>query len=378
MSLLLLPPPGGGSIDSGTTSLVVPPGSPYTAAVEYVLCDSESMERIGDMPQATARTLRLVWKGSGAATFVLDFDDDVAPYVSPITTCLKVIVDDVTYWSGPVWRREGGATTRKLAVSCVGWKQAQDKRTLHAARSYAAQYDHDVIEDLLDVVNAQDPVHPLRLDYAGEIGSDFQQRTRTYQVYQKLGAAINELENVEAGCDVIVDPDTKEVYAQAWDAWTDHPDMIFEALVDPQFSEDAEHFSNSFTATGTTGTAAGFFDDEDSINEYGRCDEVVALSDVADSTLLAAYAAEEVTVQSRGAIDPVARPLLAYNTLPSGASSDPQIFRDFNIGEGVRFSADFGLFAVDKQAVRVFALGLSFNENDDIKITEMQTSASST
>lgn len=374
MSLLLLYTGYGET--STTVPFVVAPLPVPRVNVEYVLCDSLTMDRLGDMPSATARSLRLVWKGAGSAAFSLDFSDDMASFVSPITTCLKVIVDDVTVWSGPVWTRQGSASTRKLVVNCVGWLQAADKRELHAPVAYT-EYDYQIASDLTDVINAQDPVHPLRLDYAGQIGSTFQTRTRSYQRGQKYGAALLELSTIEAGYDLVVDYDTKQLYAQATDAWEDHPDLVFERLADPSFLESAEHFTNSLTATGTSSATPGFAEDDASIAVYGRCDDTQALSDVADSGILAAYAAEELIVEERGTLDPVARPPLFYDIKPSNDPSDPQIFTDFQIGEGVRFSADFGLFYVDKQAVRVFTAGMNFGDNGDVQITELQTSASS-
>jgi hypothetical protein len=95
------------------------------------------------------------------------------------------------------------------------------------------------------------------------------------------------------------------------------------------------------------------------------------LSDVVDSTILAAFANAEVAVR--------ANPLRIYTFTPLKASlvaaEIPRIFEDFVVGDVVKLTVNKGRLVVDRQNIRVFSTTLVFDSNGNEQLTTIQSTA---
>lgn len=234
----------------------------------------------------------------------------------------------------------------------------------------------DIVDGLLDEINASSPsgitLPAPNIDVAPSWN-------RTYSKYDKVGQMIQELAATENGFDWTIDPITKEMsihykvgppsgYGEVRSA------AVFGYRVFPnnvrqlRRTIDAE-IANYVITRGKYGSAASI--DAGSVSTYGQFEEVISLSDVADMDIVKAYSAAEVAVRSE--------PRQRFEFLPRHelAGSDqgvPTVYTDYWLGDIVYLSANYGRLNIQGQAVRVYGIDITYDQNGNATVERIQTS----
>lgn len=226
-------------------------------------------------------------------------------------------------------------------------------------------------------------------------------RTRTYQIGDKIGGAIEELSNVEAGFDFEVGLAQTTItggltilrslnvkYAVVKIATTirgigsDKPSIIFgsywagsDNLDSMQETRDASNLATRFNARAAGAVAMA--QDLVQIGDIGLWEDSVAISDVGvTGNILLGYAGAEVAYRSM--------PTRRFNPEPKaydGTSRVPRIIDDFKVGDIIYSVIDYGAMQIgvdidNPQPIRLFACTLSISDQGDEKITDIETVAS--
>ena len=202
-------------------------------------------------------------------------------------------------------------------------------------------------------------------------------RTRTYKKYDNVGRAIQELSDIENGFDWTINPTTKvlDMYSSRGSA---KPNVHFgyragpDNLISVGRTIDASSLANYVVATGKYGS--GISSDASSISSYGVYEDVVSIGDFAssdyNSTLLAVSGAEVLLrKQPRQIFSIVPKPIPATG---GAVSATPEPFTDYDLGDTVYFSGKLGRLTVENQAVRVFGLSISIDDNGVERVGEIK------
>lgn len=342
----------------------------------FDLLNSSDMSAIAQL-SARSRSFDLTLNRPGSAKFLLSLTDVMADYVQPVSTAIRIVRDNVVLWSGPVWSLNSDAANETLEVGCVGWLELLNYRVLRDKVTYTAQQDVNIIDAVLAIVNSQTDGTTTRPSWVVDgvtISGSFQNRTRTYEAGQKVWPLLQELSDVESGCDFVVNPTTRvlEFYGPLG---SDRPDVKFgyntwpNNLLNATESYDTPRTVNRLNVKGKIGSAMA--QDTAAMDELGQMfEDNLALTDVTDVNILTAYAGAEVVYR--------ATPLRQFTILPEPYHADagvPQPFVDYGLGDTVYFSVDKGRMQVSNQAVRVFGLSVSVDDEDNETIAGMRVSA---
>lgn len=202
-------------------------------------------------------------------------------------------------------------------------------------------------------------------------------RTRTYKKYDNVGRAIQELSDIENGFDWTINPTTRvlDMFSSKGSA---KPNVHFGYRSGPdnlsavRRSIDGTSLANYIVATGKYGT--GVSSDAASISQYGAREDVVSIGDFASTdystTLLAVSGAELLfRRQPRQIYAIVPRP---GNYSINSGNPVPEPFAEYDVGDTVYFSAKLGRLNVENQAVRVFGISISIDENGVERVNELK------
>jgi hypothetical protein len=348
-----------------------------------------------------------------------------------------------TVWSGPVMTIDEDISADRMTVNCVGWLQRLDKRKIRRDINFVyvpganppitatGVDDADIIFSLLAEVNGYqaDGVTAQRGEYAagvnsagfrGSTGNDWYagywpmgskpnlptwikqgqklpnegvggatpyapaMRGKNYQAGQYVGPAISELLGVENGCDIEIDPITREmnIYRRRM---TIRPEVIFGFNWGPKNIQqlgrqrDGTAVVNYHLSTGASGSIPKYKDDVDSQLEYGLLEEDAALSDVVDNVNIASgnsprqsvlwtYSAAEIAL--RKSVPNV------FSVTPFPYTRDgsvPEPFVDYKVGDRVQYTAIWKpRIEVKNQGVRVFGLNVNIDDLGNEKIGQLQ------
>lgn len=358
---------------------------------EWILCESPSnddpfapLEKIGTLWRAKSRSFELVRNRAGTASFTLRTDDELCEAIfdnldlgdvrGTVRKCIRIRRNKEDLWSGPIWGIQVDLDAGTVQFSCVGWLERAQKRvlwnnSLDYSNNGAGTAPSVIVAGLLSTINAQDPAHPLLIRMGSTIGDvDANPRNRYYQWGQTLlGPAIQELSDIEAGFDYVVDPVTREVNLIAWDAYNDLTDSVklgynmgARNLSNVTWQEDASKTCN-FMGIISMG-APVFVNDPTSEDQYGLFEEYNSLSG-ANQSILQPYGVAELVIRSR--------PLVTYTLTP--APHGPRLFENFNIGDRVAWSARKDRIKLTGNSVRVFGASVSLDDNDNETVSALQT-----
>lgn len=364
---------------------------------EWILCKSPSnsapfatLEKIANITKAKNRQFQLVRNRGGSASFQIRTDDDLAAEIldnvdlndirGTVRKCIRIRRDKVDLWSGPIWGIQGDLDAGTLNINCVGWLEQIQKRILWNTLDYSnggvGTAPSVIVSGLINAVNAQDPAHPLLIRPGSVTGSvDAFPRIRQYLWGQTiLGPALQELSDIEAGYDYVVDPITREVNLFSWDSYNDRTDIRLgynwgpKNLKNVQWQEDASKTVN-FMGIISQG-APVYVDDPTSKDQYGLFEEYNTISG-ANQAILQPYGVSELVIRSR--------PLVTYTLIPGPrmGTEGPTLFDDFQIGEKVYWSAKKDNVTITGQAIRVFGASVSLDDNENETVTSLQTSPAS-
>lgn len=355
------------------------PGRSVAVTYRFDLLDASDMSAIGTLPASSKSfDMDLLSWGLNQASFSIPLEHALAYELYPIKTAVRIVRNGVIIASGMVWNIDSRGSSGMVQVTVAGWNQLLNFRELRQAKSYTDDDAADIIEDLIDTVNAQtDAATPTPNVRPMWVTSGTKQasvnRTRKYEVGQNLGAAIQELNTIESGVDIVIDPVTRALNVLAargsnltevkfgYRSWPAN-------LLDAGETFDTGETVNRFTARGRG--VPQFAEDRDAMDFLGQMLERSESLDVPDTAVLLAYAGGEVVYR--------ALPPLHYSIQPmpyDGTHRVPEPFVDYDLGDTVYFSANHGRIQVNNQAVRVFGIAINVDDESNEIITGLRVRA---
>ena len=391
---------------------------------KFVLALSGSYANVGELTQARSKQLNLSLNKPGSLSFTIPMDDDLGYQIYPITHCVKAIrkgTDGVSrvIWSGPVWTIDEDITAQTMTVNAVGWLQMLDKRILRRDKIYNAinnaggpWTDADIILDLLADSNATNitwdvgfpggysvplmsgSTVPTNITAGTKTGT-MQNRQISYQKGASILQEILRLTDIESGCDIEIDYSSASrplnIYSRKM---TDRTSVVLGYNWGPMNIQqltrqfDPSTIVNYIYVVGSNIVSPAYADTktfaaptqnppklgENSQTSYSLWEETVALTDVSSNTVLQTYAAGEVLIRSS--------PRVQYGLTPFPFASEkkgqiPEPFLEYTLGDKIYFSARLGRrIAINKQAVRIFGMSISVDDNGNESIGALQVSPS--
>lgn len=401
----------------------------------FVLGNSVDLSNVGEVTNIQSPNLQLVFNRPGSFSFTLPLSHDLAPYIWPITSCIKAFRQGTDgawslIWSGFVWTIDEDISGNKMSVTCQGWLQLLEKRFLRRTKDYTANnpatgapwIDYEIIYDLLADANAAVMTWDTPSNYpagypapaiwsdpqavatkyptpiiagASSVGADtWATHGRSYKIDK--GASIlgefQKLTDLENGLDLLVNPATRRL-----DSWakkmTDRPNAIFGYNWGPsnlsQFGRqiDPSTLVNYMAGSGQDTTILPRFADtqsnpdptqnppklgENSMKTYGLIEESVALSDAKTTEAVAAYVGSEVLLRSS--------PRIIYSLTPFPFTTDlgpgriPEPFVDYTVGDKVYLTAKTPRMQIQNQGVRVFGITVTPDANGNEILGQLQVS----
>lgn len=193
-------------------------------------------------------------------------------------------------------------------------------------------------------------------------------RSRTYKRYENVGKILQELSDIESGYDYYIDPATGNLNIVAsrgtnlsstigfgYNAYRDNL-----ASVTRQY--DGTTVANKVIVQGRYGT--GLSTDGTSESNYGRMEDVVGLSQVTGTSILAAYATAETTVR--------ANPRETVSIVPK-AGMYPQPYSEYWLGDTVKLVVNNPdeTNLVNKN-IRIFGISISMDDNGNEAVTALE------
>lgn len=376
----------------------------------YKLCSSHDLAKIGDLKRASGKSLTLTLNKAGSATFTYPMDAEYAEDINPYVNGIKVYRNNVLIWSGYILTVDENVTANSMTVSCVGWLQRLEKRFLRQKKIYTyvpgvnppatatAVDDGDIIFGLLAEANLAVgpdgyviPVVPGSVPFTSTWLQQGQKlpnegpggatpytpamRGRTYEIYQGILSGIDEMTNLENGCDIEVDPLTRalNIYRKKQRVLED---VVFGYNWGPKNIAqlgrqiDGSTAINYMVASGRSGVVPRYDDEPAYQQQYGLLEEMASLSDVSDERVLQVYSAGEVFMRRN--------PRVVYSMTPFTYSEEngvPEPFVDYTIGDYVYFSAVHKpRVNIIKEGVRVFGMTVSEDAEGNEVLGQLQLS----
>jgi len=370
---------------------------------KYILVNSKDLSHIGELSQARSKKLEVVLGKPGALSFTYPMNALYAEQIVPYKTGVKAMrwnrrasaaagkaVWDCM-WSGYAMPIAETVDANNMAISCVGWQNRLAKRFVRRDKTYTNQDDGAIVQDLIAEMNltttpapesypvpvpaGSNPNTPTWLSWGGTQPNEgvggataYAQALRTKQVqkYTYVGSTIDELQGIENGGDIVVDPLTRAVtwhrkYRRIRD------DVVFGFQWGPRnaraFSRNIEADAqvNYFIASGAPGSTPQYAHDQTQQSEIGLLEESVVLSDVRDNNVLLAYAGGEIIVRSNGLVTYTIQPFPLPYDKPSNV---PEAFLDYRVGDQIRLTAVHPpRVGIRGQAVRLFGMSIDIDDN---------------
>lgn len=345
---------------------------------QVALARSSDMGEIGGLPYAFSLAPTFNRPGSFSAT--LPLDDEIAYQVAKYSTCVICERNDVARWSGAITAVAKDPAAMTMTITAVGWLDELGSRFVRPSEEVALTFvgvaGGQIVQTLITTVNAQTDtggvIRPTHLTFGSAY--DSQARTRSYKRGQSYWQAIQELSDVENGLDVYVDPIARRISTRPPDFFRDLQDVVFGYGVEPNnlsnapSTDDGSVVANRVNVVGASG-AIVTADDATAIDALDAMRESwLSLSDVSDQLFLGAHANAELVYGRYGRT--------TYDLKPITYGDVPRPWDDFELGDQVYLSVDAGAEQVDKQAVRVFAVGIEVDAQGNEQISQITTAPS--
>lgn len=384
------------------------------------LCNSTDLSIIGELQAARQKQLQVVLNKPGQFSYRFPMFDPLAASIADYSTGVRLfrynwrasvgqalkVWDEV--WSGYTLPIQEDITGYWMNVTCVGWHQRYEKRMLRRDKNYVYQSgvsvdDGDIILDLVNemnltvapdgsgyvipVVAGSNPNTPTwiqagsKLPNEGLGGATAYQpayRGMTFNKFQPVLPMIENLNNIENGCDIHLDPTTRtlNVFRKRQRVLNDiHFGYNWGPFNIAQLGRgiDPSVRVNYLAAAGGAGATPRFQDDTPSQAQVGLLEEFMTLSGVVDppppaQSVLWSYAAAEVAIRrnARQTFD-----ITPFTYTPG--SSVPEPFVDYRLGDLVRFSALLlPRVNIKNMQVRVFGLNVNIDDSGVEKIGALQ------
>lgn len=345
------------------------------------------LETIAWLRQASGKTLDLAVNRGGSAGFNYPmFEPKWTPYLfSGPDYCIAAERNGEIQWSGPLANNSGSASsgqTGTTAIKAVGWRELLTVRELREEVIYGPindatglpWTDAEIAFDLLNKVIAYDPAHAPPIRQGNAYGTRYA-RQKKWSAGTKIESCFRELEEIEAGIDIVIDPATRLMHVYSWDTYEDRPEIQLGFNKPPfnieQFAWSIDYFAmrNRMQADGPEGTASGVQADAESADRFGLFEETISLPGVKTTETLVYFVAAEVAIKGF----PVTHYTLTPKTWEEGK---PQFNNDFFLRDRVRWSVDYGPIQETEQPVRIFGVSLAVDDGKE-KITKFDTQMNS-
>lgn len=371
---------------------------------KFILVNSKDLSHIGELAHASGKKLEFVLNKPGAASFSYPMNADYAALIQPFKTGIKAMrYNRVTklwdcMWSGYVMPIDETVDANRMSVSCVGWLNRLAKRFTRREMIFNALDDGEIVRQLLAEMNlttapdgynvpipaGSTPNTPTWLSWGGTQPNEgvggataytTASRNKTVAKYTPVLSVIEELNNIENGGDIVVDPLTRVVtWHRRFRRVKD--DVVFGFQWGPQnargFGRNIECDSqiNYIVATGAPGTTPQYAHDVAQQSEIGLLEETAALSDVKDNNVLLAYAGAEQIIRANGNITYAVTP---FPVNPSKRTNVVEPFIDFRVGDQCRLTAVHPpRINIRGQAIRLFGFSIDIDDNGVASIGPLQ------
>jgi hypothetical protein len=322
---------------------------------------------LGELSSARNKQLSLGLNIPGRCSFTIPMEDTLAQDIAVLSTQIMAYRDGELKWSGPVWSITEELPASRMSVTAVGWYEILNRRFLSADLSYASTDAGAIATALLANANATSATGIT----IGSVEST-QLRTRTYKRYQNVGQEIRALAEIEAGYDLYVDPSTRQlnIYAARKTIQTNTVFQYGASVQSVSRQIMGETVANKIFAMGTS--TVGSATDSASVTQYGLLEAQESLTEVNSTTIVAAFANAEVAIRSQP------RQIINLTPFPWTTTNNvPRLFEDYDVGDVVYLDVEYGTMSLQRQAIRVFGVEISINENGNELITSIETSPSS-
>lgn len=377
------------------------------ATYKFVLANAKDLSPLGELTQARGRQFSVIHNRPGSGGFSIPMDNELAQSIWPLQSALRVFRTGSTgqqeVWSGYCATIDEDVSNNRMTCNFVGWQERLNKRVLRRQKIYSAQDDGAIIQDLLAEANIDPPPWgsdftfpagsvpntPTWLQWGGFLPDEgiggataytTQTRNYTLQQFASVGQSIQQLTEIENGCDLFIDPTTRALYVQRRRRRIKN-DVVFGFQWGPNNIQqlnrqiDSSTVVNWMLATGGGGLQGGESQDATSQGLYGPIEEVANLSDVAGAnatSILLAYSGAEVVVRSN--------PRQIFNLVPFSWTSEsavPEPFVDYRVGDQVKLVAKHAARLNVNTGVRVFGMNVSIDEEGNERLGALSLSPGS-
>ncbi len=374
-----------------------------TPKYEWTLCESPSpdspfapLRKIGLLSGAKQRTFNPVRNRAGSYSFQIRTSDPMAYEIfdrvdmndicGTVRKCVRIRRNDRTLMSGPIWGINGSLDQGMVTINGVGWLETLQKKILYNTADYTnGGYGipaDEIAFGLLNRINSQYigraddlPDAPLLVKPGNVFGGPLENRNRYYVLGQALGPALQDMSDIEAGYDYVVDPDTRELNLYNWDYYTTRYNVVLGYNWGPRnlstfgWQESAPDMCNSEMVI-SQGAVVGPIGSGDSQGVYGVFEEYNTISG-ANQTVLAPYIGADLAIRQY--------PLLTYTMTPypsSTESGSPTLFDDYDIGDAVFFTARKDAIRILRQETRIWGATVSLDDEENETVSQLQITPS--
>jgi hypothetical protein len=350
---------------------------------QFFLANSSDLTKIGIFGDATSRQLELQYNRPGTFSTTMPIDTPLAFKLAKRRTCILAERNERVIWSGPITTIVDDAVARTTAITATGWMEELDHRYVRSSEVPSLVFtnvaDSTIIATLLNTTNSATdtdgttrPTHVV----ANTAATSTTQRTRSYKAGDAYGPIIRELSDIENGCDLILDPQTRILSAVSNTSFINRTNVHFSLggdagtnLSGATRTDDGTSLANRINVQSSTGAVISA-DDSAAIDDAGvMLEDWLSLSDVGDNQIVDAYANAELVYRRYGVV--------TYSLTPMTFGILPRLFDDFNLGDQVYFSVNAGRFVVYQQAIRVFTATISPDDSGNEVVGELGVSPAS-
>ena len=375
---------------------------------------------IGELNEASGRTLTLGHNISGSANWDYPMSGDYASIIKPINTCISAerynwratLAMNLAgtpgewwdwIWSGFVLPINEDWTTDRMKVGCVGWAERMNMRQLKRDKTWTAKDDSYIIEDTLAEMNlpafpdvsaypvltvaGSNPATPTWMAWGGTLPNEGPGGATAYRARSPITITKTrnqfvlpiwtELSGIEDSCDWWVHPKTRLLYTYRRRCAL--RDVVVAFRWGPnnlaQFTRDiaADQKTNYALVTGAANRAA-FMDNPDDQAINGLIESHTAWSDCTSIDVLMAEAGMQIIYRENGRITYGVTPFHYGGGIGLPPTSVPEPFVDYDpVGDEFKLTARHPKRGnIMLQTVRSFGCTVNINEQNDEELGQLQ------
>lgn len=343
------------------------------------LVEASSLRPLQRLEEARSFTHNDTLNGPGSLNWSINIEAEEAYDIEALSTAVIAYRNGEAEFGGRVMTIEEGDDDGTVAVGNIGWFEELEHRLVEpdqvASLDFTSATDIGTIAlMLLAAANAKGPVLPGAVSSTmiipGQHHYSFALPEKSYEAYAEIAREIKLLADLENGFDFRVHP-----VARTLDIF--HP-RLGEVKPDIELGlrvsvgglalfgrkTDGTVVKNDVYVFGASGDP-GHASDSESQAKYGLRQARLAQINTIDQDMLGAYANAELAY--------FANPQTTFNVRPlPAASGDPQPYDDYRVGDTIYVSADWGRLQVRRQAVRIFGMNVSVDEEGNERVNSLR------